>query len=72
MTTVVRYRSRRALEKEQNVIRAVTTHPDLGEEVAEQLRRVFATGVQFFVGLTHAQVGLMHFLAARQNMLIPF
>lgn len=67
-----RYRSRKAKEREEAVVRMVADHPELGERAAVQLRRVFLTGSYIFVGLTRYQIGLVNLLAARQNVLLPF
>ena len=70
--TVLRFRSRRTMEKELDVVRTVENHPELGYRAAVQLRRVYATGKQIFIGLTRAQVGTMRVIAARRNAFIPF
>ena len=69
---VIRFRDRKDMEKEATIVRAVSDHPELGVAAASQLRRVFTTGHQIFYGLSRHQVGLMHVIAARHNVLIPF
>jgi len=66
------FRSRKDKEKESDIVRAVSNHPELGEDAAKQLACVFVTGFYWFKGLSPHQVGLMHVIAAERNRLIPF